>query len=181
MPDFPSSTASKATIKDAMTEQGYTDTRAGNIDNIDAAVSTRAAPTDILLDIGEKVDGAKTGEILTLETPVEGVAEFLAADTYPKTVILATKEIGKPFYLNSLIDLTELVGTNEVTVKESAKLTSGGSYVEYASADYEGPQGEPLLKVISMEAIHGIQLELTMDAAPSVDTDIEFNVFVGKK
>ena len=44
----------KADVKDALTEQGYTTTRAENLDNLDAAVSTRLTLDDLQTELDNR-------------------------------------------------------------------------------------------------------------------------------
>lgn len=155
MPEFPPRRVSKATIKEAMTEQGYTTVRAVKID--------------------------QTDEILVTEAPVEGTASFAAADVYPKTVEIVKKEIGKPFYLEGLITLGVLAAGESIKVAEKAKLKAAGAYELYADEEYSGVQDEPVLHVVTIESAHGLSVELTMDVAPAADRAFDYAFFVKKK
>ncbi len=46
-------------VQQALSDQGYTAGRAGSLDKLDTNISTRAAPDDILVNTGNKVDGAR--------------------------------------------------------------------------------------------------------------------------
>lgn len=155
MPEFPPRRVSKATIKEAMTEHGYTTDRAVKID--------------------------QTDEILVTETPVEGTANFAVADTYPKTVEIVKKEIERPFYLEGLITLAELAAGESIKVAEKAKLKAAGTYELYADEVYSDVQDEPVLRIVTIESVHGLSVELTMDSAPAADRAFDYAFFVKKK
>lgn len=181
MPEFPPAKILKSLIKGAMTEQGYTTERANGLDHLDADITTRAAPGDILEDVGHKVNGEKIEEILVSESPVEGTASFAVADVYPKTVEIVKKEIGKPFFLEGLVNLSELADGESITLGEKAKLKAAGAYGLYADELYSGAQDEPIIHVKTLESVHGLSLELTMDSAPAADRDFDYAFFVRKK
>lgn len=155
MPEFPPGRVSKATIKEAMTEHGYTSDRAVKID--------------------------QTDEILVTEAPVEGTASFAVVDVYPKTVEMVKKEIGQPFYLEGLITFAELAVDESIKVAEKAKLKAAGAYELYADEKYSGVQDEPVLHVVTVESAHGLSVELTMDDAPPADRAFDYTFFVKKK
>lgn len=78
---------SQVDVQAAMTAQGYTAARAPNLDNLDAAVSTRATPADVLTQLGTY--GAATGaQVATRAAP--GDAMDLVADAVDAAALAAS-------------------------------------------------------------------------------------------
>jgi len=78
MPDYPPGKGLDPTV--------WTDTRAAKLDNLDATVTSRASASDYTAARAAKID--RLDNIEANEAPVEGTANFLTTDTYPKTVVI---------------------------------------------------------------------------------------------
>ena len=185
MPVFPPTYATKDLVKEALTEQGYTSTRASNLDNLDVAVSTRASPGDILLDPAVKIDASKINNnldvavstraspsdilkdtaykvdaqrLLYAQDPLEGTVSPSALNT-ETTVVEVTP--GKPAYLEGYIDASALASGDSIEIKWYAMIESGGEYKLIESETYNGPLNKPLIYVITAPAKYGLKITIT--------------------
>jgi len=89
VPIFPPTYATKDIVKEALTEQGYTSTRASNLDNLDATVSSRASPGDILTDPAVKIDASKINNNLDVAVSTRASPSDILVD--PSVKIDASK------------------------------------------------------------------------------------------
>ena len=188
MPIFPPTYASKEVVKQALNEQGYTSTRAANLDNLDATVSSRAAPADILVDPSVKIDASKINNnldvavstraspsdilsdptykvdaknLLYAQSPIEGTAtpSNLNVET---TVVEVTP--GVPAYLEGYIDASALESGDTIVVKWYVQIQSGGSYLLIDQQTYDGPLDNPAIYVITAPATYGLKITITQTA-----------------
>jgi hypothetical protein len=163
---------------------GYTSTRAGRLDYLDVAVSTRsshsaadvwAVTTRTLTGLtgqpridllGEDASfeagtGTRKGYIDRLanieafDTPIEGTVTM---DGTEKTVVLDEITGNPSRYLEGYIDLSPMASGDSITIRQYLKIASGGSYVKYAEETYTGAQSLPLLYILSKSGRYGIKL-----------------------
>jgi len=130
---------------------------------IDASVASRSshAPTDILKDAAKKMDGERIDQILAGIAPIEGSCEPAALDAVTEVVL---QELGVLFYLEGHIDLSALEAGDAITISESISIVTPVAYKEYAASDYSGVQGLPLLYVETKPGRYGIKVDLTQTA-----------------
>ena len=67
-------------VQQALTDQGYTAARAPNLDRLDANISTRAAPGDILVDPAtDKIDGSQIDAAISSRAAPGAAMDIVAA------------------------------------------------------------------------------------------------------
>jgi len=168
MPDLPAVVIPyetiKTAVKDGLTEQGYTSTRARYLDEI-------------------PIVDSRTGSMEFNLPTIEGSIVFSTADTYPKTVTLIdTSKIsevaGKLHHVEGYLDLSPL-GTNEkITAEYKMIIVSGGSPVSYASEDFTGPLTVPLLYIHTRPGKYGVRVDITMPSAPASNRVFYYQLFI---
>jgi len=62
--------------------------------------------------------------------------------------------------LDGWIDLSNMAGGDTVVIKAYAKIKSGGTYRQYASATYTGVQSSPALHITELSAKYGLKVSL---------------------
>jgi len=168
MPDYPPGKGLDPAV--------WTDTRAAKLDNLDAAVSSRADGSAYTSARAANLD--RLANIEANEAPAEGTANFLTTDTYPKTVaIIDTSGSTKLHRIDGYVDLTALASGETLTIRESMVVKSGGSAIKYAEVAYTGAQTVPLLHIITKPARYGLKIELVMSSAPAANRSFDYQLF----
>jgi len=168
MPDYPPGKGLDPAV--------WTDTRAAKLDNLDAAVSSRADGSAYTSARAANLD--RLANIEANEAPVEGTANFLTTDTYPKTVVIVdTSGSTKRHLIDGYIDLTALASGESLTIRQSMVIKSGGSAIKYAEVAYTGAQTVPLLHITTKPARYGLKIELVMSAAPAANRSFDYQLF----
>jgi len=120
---------------------------------------------------------AKLDEIPTREADTEGTADFLTTETYPKTVIMVTKELGVHFFLEGWLDLSDLVAGESVKVTYETSNVTPVSYKKYEEVTYSGAQAKPQIYLKTHVGKYGLRISITMDTAPAADRSFPFQFF----
>jgi len=161
VPDFPRVALTYSDVvsgcQEALTNQGYTTTRASRIDRLSHIEAHR--------------------------DPVEGTASFLTTDTYPKTVtIIDTSGLadvaGKQHLVEGFVDLSALASGESVKIRESMIIKSGGDFKTYAEETYNGPVSPPLCYILTRPGRYGLKIELVMESAPAADRSLDYQLLV---
>lgn len=105
--------------------------------------------------------------ILTLQEHAVGT---LTADGTEQDVVELTI-LGS---LEGWIDLANMQAGDTITIREYAKLKSGGTYRLYDSATYSNVQSKPALHVVKLPAKYGIKVTLQQTAGTNRDYDYNF-------
>ncbi len=168
MPDYPPGRGLDPAV--------WTDARAAKLDNLDVAVSSRADGAAYTAARAANLDRLASME--ANETPIEGTANFLTTDTYPKTVVIVdTSGSTKLHRIDGYIDLSALASGETLTIRESMVIKSGGSAIKYAEVAYSGVQSVPLLHITTKPARYGLKIELVMSAAPAANRAFDYQLF----
>jgi hypothetical protein len=178
---------------ESLDTHGYTSTRAGKLDNLDATVSSRATAADVWayssrtittlagqprIDIlGEDASfeagtGARKAVLDRLLAPTSPLEGTLSADGTEQIVVEATGTL--EFQLDGYIDLTNMASGDTVVVREYMKIQPAGSYVKYAQEPYSGAQDIPLLHVLTKPARYGLKVTLQQTAGTNRDYPYQF-------
>uniref|UniRef100_A0A6M3LXN2 Uncharacterized protein n=1 Tax=viral metagenome TaxID=1070528 RepID=A0A6M3LXN2_9ZZZZ len=130
---------------------------------LDASVASRSshAPADILKDAAKKMDGERIDSLLAGIVPIEGTCEPAILDTITEVV---KQELGVLFYLEGHIDLSVMEAGDAITLSESISIVTPVDYKKYADSDYSGVQALPLLYVETKPGRYGVKVELTQTA-----------------
>jgi hypothetical protein len=168
---------------ESLDTHGYTSVRAGKLDNLDVAVSTRATVADVWgyssrtlttlagqprIDLlGEDASfedgtGARKAVLDRLLAPTTPLEDTLTADGTEQTVVEATGTL--EFQLDGYIDLSNMASGDTVVVREYMKIASAGSYVKYAEETYSGAQSIPLLHILTKPARYALKVTLQQTA-----------------
>jgi len=147
------------------------------ITNIDALISSRATPDDILLDPAVKIDAGRLNRMPAFDDPIEGTISFLTTETYPLTKTVVISEVGVSHYLEGYIDLSEAVAGEPVDVIYLMSIITPVDYKEYARETYDGAPAQPMLYVITRPARYGIKVEMYMESAPAADRTFPYQFF----
>lgn len=138
--------------------EATTGTRVAKIDNVDASVASRAAPTDILAG-EDKIDGSlidaaisdtavETGgrldNVPAYLTPVE--SSVLMDGTIKTLVEITDVKAGQ---IEAWVDLTPMDAGDTIVIRYSRKMKSAGDYVKYAEETYSGAQTIPALCILN--------------------------------
>jgi hypothetical protein len=168
----------------SLSDIGYTPTRAGKLDNLDIAVSTRsshsasdvwAVTTRTLTGLtgqpridllGEDASfeagtGTRKGyidrlaKIEAFDDPIEG---SVAMDGTEKNIVLDEITGNPQRFLEGYIDLTPMASGDTIVIRQYMKIDSAGAYVKYAEETYSGAQSLPLLYVTTKSGRYGIKV-----------------------
>jgi hypothetical protein len=171
---------------ESLDAHGYTSVRAGKLDNLDVAVSTRSSHTvadiwtyttrtltgltgqpriDLLGEDASFEEGTGTrktridrlANIEAFDAPIEGT---LTADGTEQNVVLDEITGNPTRYLEGYIDLSNMESGDAVVIREYMKIKSDGGYVKYAEETYSGVQSIPLLYIITKPGRYGIKITL---------------------
>jgi len=185
---------------ESLDSHGYTSARAGKLDNLDVAVSTRsshsaadvwAVTTRTLTGLtgqpridllGEDASfeagtGTRKGYIDRLaaieafDTPIEG---SVAMDGTEKNVVLDEVTGNPPRFLEGYIDLTPMQSGDTIIVRQYMKIASAGDYVKYAEETYSGAQSLPLLYITTKSGRYGIKITAQQTAGTNRTLTYQF-------
>jgi len=177
---------------------GYTTVRAGKLDQLDAAISSRSShsaadvwgvatrtitaltgtPRSDLLGEDATFEagvGARKARIDRLdnipafETPVE---TSIAMDGTEK--ILVEKTDNKLGLLDGYVDLTPMASGDTIVVREYMQVKAAGAYVKYAEETYTGAQTIPLLHVVTKPAKDKIKVSAQQTGGTNRTLDVQF-------
>jgi hypothetical protein len=167
---------------ESLDAHGYTSTRASRLDNLDAAVSTRATAADVWgyatrtltgltgqprIDLlGEDASfEAGTGtrkslidrlaNVEAFDAPIEGSATM---DGTEKDLVLDEVTGNPPRFLEGYVDLSPMASGDTIVVRQYMKIAPAGAYVKYAEETYSGAQALPLLYVVTKPGRYGIKV-----------------------
>lgn len=140
---------------------------------INAEIASRAAPDDILVDTGEKVDGKHLSTIpAAVDSPTVGTLHTTLGteQVFFSTVLTKYSKVG------GYIDLTNMNGTHGLVLREYMKIKSGGTYVRYAENLFdEGPYSDPLLNIETKPSYYGLKITGELTSGSNIDFDYLFN------
>ena len=169
---------------ESLDAHGYTSVRAGKLDNLDVAVSTRSSHTasdvwavttrtltgftgqpridllgeDATFEAGtgaRKVLIDRLAKIEAFDDPLEGT---VVMDGTEKNVVLDEITGNPSRFLEGYIDLTPMASGDTIVIRQYIKIASGGDYIKYAEETYSGAQTLPLLYVVSKSGRYGIKI-----------------------
>jgi hypothetical protein len=179
---------------------GYTSARAGKLDNLDVAVSTRSSHTvsdiwnyttrtitslagqpriDLLGEDASFEAGTGTRKayidrlamIEAFDTPIEGTATM---DGTEVSIILDEVTGNPQRFLEGYIDLTPMASGDTIVIRQSIKIASTGNYVKYAEETYTGAQSPPLLYVVTKPSKYGIKVTAQQTAGTNRTLTYQF-------
>lgn len=140
--------------------------------NIDGAITSRAAPADILKNPANLVDGDRIDKIAVDTAPDEGT---LVSPAGEQTVIekdfTASPKVAR---LEGQIDLSAMVGGDTVVIRQSVQIRAAGGYVKYNEETYTGAQSTPLLRVDTNWARYKIKVTIQKTAGADHSYDWQF-------
>lgn len=125
-----------------------TGTRIAKVDNVDAAVSTRA------LEAGGRLDS-----IPAFVAPSES---SILMDGTEKTLIEVTDI--KAGEIEAWVDLTPMAGGDTIIIRYSRKMKAAGAYAKYAEETYSGAQTIPALCILSKKIYRDTKVTATQTA-----------------
>lgn len=128
---------------------------------LDTPVSTRAAITDYTAARAAKID--------KVQNFIEDALGTLTA-TGSEDEIRESLAEGK---LHAFIDLTAMVASDSITVRQYIKVKAAGSYIKYAEETFADVQSLPMLYVVTKPSKHGIRITLEQTAGTYRDFDWE--------
>jgi len=185
-------------VNESLDTHGYTSVRAGKLDQLDAAISSRSshAAADIWTQVtrtltaltgvprsdllGEdatfeagtgarKVRIDRLDSIPAWETPVEA---SIVMDGTEK--ILVEKTDNKLGLLDGFVDLTPMLAGDTIVVRQYMQVKAAGTYVKYAEETYTGAQSIPLLFLTTKTAKDKIKVTAQQTAGTNRTLDVQF-------
>jgi hypothetical protein len=180
---------------ESLDTHGYTSVRAGLIDNLDVAVSTRSSHsagdvwavaartlthitgdprTDLLGEDAtfEAGTGARKAVLDKLLAPLAPTEGTVTTDGTVQTLVEKTGTL--EFQLDGYVDLTHMAAGDAITIIQSMKIASGGAYVAYASENYSDAQTLKLLHIVTKPAVYGLKVTITETGGAHRAYDFEF-------
>jgi len=183
---------------ESLDTHGYTSVRAGKLDQLDAAISSRSSHSAVdIWAVASRTITALTGtprsdllgedatfeagvgarkvridrldNIPAWETPVE---QSIAMDGTEK--ILVEKTDNKIGLLDGFVDLTPMAGGDTIVVRQYMQIKAAGAYVKYAEESYSGAQTIPLLHVITKPGKDKIKVSAQQTAGTNRTLDVQF-------
>jgi hypothetical protein len=180
---------------ESLDAHGYTSVRAGKLDNLDVAVSTRSSHTvadiwtyttrtltgltgqpriDLLGEDASFEEGTGTrksvlDKLLAPTPPIEGT---ITADGTEQTLTEQTGTL--EFQLDGYVDLTNMASGDVVVIREYMKIKSTGDYVKYAEETYSDAQSIPLLHILTKPSRYGLKITLQQTAGTYKSFDYQF-------
>jgi len=178
---------------------GYTTVRAGLLDNLDAAISTRSShsaadvwgvvtrtltgitgtPRSDLLGEDATFAAAAGARIADLDR-VKDIPRFeavteasIAMDGTEKTLVEKTDTLQA--FLEGDIDLTPMQAGDTIVVRQYMKIKAGGSYAKYAEESYTGVQTLPLLHIVTKINKRSIKVTAQQTAGTNRTLDASFH------
>jgi hypothetical protein len=175
---------------ESLDAHGYTSVRAGKLDNLDVAVSTRSSHTvadiwnyttrtlssltgqpridllgeDASFEAGTGTRKSRIDRLANIEafdTPIEGT---LTVDGTEQNIVLDEITGNPSRYLEGYIDLSNMASGDTIVIREYMKIKSDGGYVKYAEETYSGAQTLPLLHILTKPGRYGIKITLQQTA-----------------
>ena len=185
-------------VNESLDTHGYTAVRAGKLDQLDAAISSRSshAAADIWTQVTRTLTGLTgiprsdlLGEDATFEagvgarkvridrldsipaweTPVEA---SIVMDGTEK--ILVEKTDNKLGLLDGFVDLTPMAGGDTIVVRQYMQVKAAGTYVKYAEETYTGAQSIPLLFLTTKSGKDKIKVTAQQTAGTNRTLDVQF-------
>jgi hypothetical protein len=180
---------------ESLDAHGYTTLRAGKLDNLDVAVSTRSSHTvadiwgyatrtltgltgqpriDLLGEDAsfEAGTGTRKSVLDKLLAPTSPIENTITADGTEQTLTDQTGTL--EFQLDGFVDLTNMASGDTVVIREYMKIKSGGDYVKYAEETYSGAQSIPLLHILTKPSRYGLKITLQQTAGTYRSFDYQF-------
>jgi hypothetical protein len=183
---------------ESLDTHGYTSLRAGKLDQLDAAISSRSSHsaadvwavaartitaltgqprTDLLGEdatfeagVGaRKVRIDRLDSIPAWETPVEA---SIVMDGTEK--ILVEKTDNKLGLLDGFVDLTPMAGGDTIVVRQYMQVKAAGTYVKYAEETYTGAQSIPLLFLTTKSGKDKIKVTAQQTVGTNRTLDVQF-------
>lgn len=183
---------------ESLDTHGYTSLRAGKLDQLDAAISSRSSHSaaDIWTQVTRTLTGLTgtprsdlLGEDATFEagvgarkvridrldnipaweTPVEA---SIVMDGTEK--ILVEKTDNKLGLLDGFVDLTPMAGGDTIVVRQYMQVKAAGTYAKYAEETYTGAQSIPLLFLTTKAAKDKIKVTAQQTAGTNRTLDVQF-------
>ena len=179
---------------ESLDTHGYTTVRAGKLDQLDAAISSRSS--HVAADIWAVVTRELTGITGTPRTDLIGSnASFEAAVGRPAKLdvipyfevavegssvmdgtekVLVEKTDDKAGLVEGMINLTPMQVGDTVVVREYMQVLSTGAYAKYAEETYSGAQTIPLLQVMTRISTHDIKVTIQQTAGTNRTFEYSF-------
>lgn len=180
---------------ESLDTHGYTSARAGKLDYLDVAVSSRSSHSaedvwavasrtltaftgqpridllgeDASFEAGTGARKARIDKIPAFETVYEA---SITMDGTEK--ILVEKTDDKMGLLDGYVDLTPMASGDTIVIRQYMKVKSGGSYVKYAEETYSGAQTLPLLHITTKPAKTSIKVTAQQTAGTYRTLDVQF-------
>ncbi len=142
--------------EDATSEAGV-GTRKAKIDNVDAAVSTRALES-----------GGRLGLVPAFVAPTES---SVLMDGTEKVLIEITDV--KSSEIEAWTDLTPMLAGDTIVVRYWRKMKAAGSYAKYAEETYSGAQTIPALCIINKKVYRDIKITAQQTAGVNRTIDVQ--------
>jgi hypothetical protein len=144
----------KVDVQSAMTDQGYTTARAPNLDRLDANISTRAAPGDILVNTANKIDGSYIDAAISSRAAPGAAMDIIAS--------------ARAAIWNELIPATPTSGSFGERVKNNldAAVSSRANGADYTAA--RAANLDNLDAAISSRAAPGAAMDLVAGARTAI-------------
>jgi hypothetical protein len=169
-------------IGTALTNQGYTTTRATKLDKLDTTVSSRAtigAAMSLNASALTHIGTALTNQGLT--STRAGYLDNIMKDLEDATgslVMNGTELTVKEFTtltqrMDCYVDLSPVIGGDTVVLKQYMKIKSGGTYRLFGSETYSGVQASPATYVEVKPAKYGFKITLQQTAGTNRTIDWE--------
>jgi len=183
---------------ESLDTHGYTSVRAGKLDQLDAAISSRSSHsaadvwavaqrtitaltgqprTDLLGEDASFEAGAgarkvridRLDSIPAFETPVES---SVVMDGTEKTLVEKTDN--KLGLLDGFVDLTPMQAGDTIVVRQYMQVKAAGTYVKYAEETYSGAQTIPLLFLTTKTAKDKIKVTAQQTVGTNRTLDVQF-------
>jgi hypothetical protein len=185
---------------ESLDTHGYTSARAGKLDFLDVAISTRSSHTasdvwavttrtltslagqpriDILGEDASFEAGTGTrktridrlANIEAFDTPIEG---NVTMDGTELNVVLDEVTGNPSRFLEGYIDLTPMASGDTIVIRQYMKIASTGAYVKYAEESYSGAQSLPLLYITTKTGRYGIKVTAQQTAGTNRTLTYQF-------
>lgn len=183
---------------ESLDTHGYTSLRAGKLDQLDVAISSRSshAAADIWTQVTRTLTGLTgiprtdlLGEDATFEagvgarkTRIDRLDNIPAWETPVETSIvmdgtekiLVEKTDNKLGLLDGFVDLTPMAGGDTIVVRQYMQVKAAGAYAKYAEETYTGAQTIPLLFLTTKAAKDKIKVTAQQTVGTNRTLDVQF-------
>lgn len=146
---------------DAIVTSVQTRAPAGEYDGqLDAAISSRSPASEYDTEM------AKTAAIQNFTEDSLGTLTATGSEDEVRESLVEGK-------LHAFIDLTAMLASDSITVRQYMKIKPAGSYVKYAEEVFADVQSLPMLYIVTKPSKNGIRITLEQTAGTNRDYDWE--------